>query len=549
MPSHDDYDPDADYDNNGGDGGNSVFGLLLGLGLVGGAAFLFFRSRAAVASPRDSVPSPRTPSLPSSDSGSALNYASWHARFAPMVGGPADAAILRSGCSPDADGNIQCDPETMRASAERQLQASGFWPDGKPLDLATYTLARYMHSEIGSGRAEERVAVGEVAVNRARLRKQDVNGLLLHTQPNGLYGQINVPGKGNVNRRWAATSRDPSVLTALLADLVISGNSENISRSADDQDGLEYKQYFPVPMNRILNEAKAGRYWVGPVPGIDHWKTTLFRTYGYKPDSAEGKALIERARGVFGNPVYDGGLVARSMRPEWPADLPINGAAPQGLPVVPTPTPGTRGAPFLDIDGERVLLFGDSLSHPGADDGPTATDLTSPELLARSGAPGAVLASHLLAGIGGQRASAVRINARVGRSARSFIFNEDAASLLENDRMWRPTKVIVMLGTNDIDRGVGPAAIEQTKDAMRQIRDAYLAMDAEVIAIGPPSYEDSRYTQASPAMLAAMREVFGADRVLDAQPLTVGAGRGRDGVHFSQPGSILAGKQLAEALT
>ena len=545
MPSYDDYDD--------GDGGNGVFGLLLGLGLVGGAAFLFFRSRAAAASPRDSVASAVTaPSLPS-DAGS-LRYASWHAQFAPMVGGPADAAILRSGCSPDADGNIQCDPETMRASAERQLQASGFWPEGKPLDLATYTLARYMHSEIGSGRAEERVAVGEVAVNRARLRKQDVNGLLLRTQPNGLYGQINVPGKGNVNRRWAATSRDPSVLTALLADLVLSGNSENISRLADDQDGLEYKQYFPVPMNRILNEAKAGKYWVGPIPGIDHWKTTLLRTYGYKPDSSEGKALIERARSVFGNPVYDGNIVARSMRPVWPADLSSARVTPEPPPAIPVPSflptaPGGSEQPFLDIDGERVLIFGDSLSHPGADDGPTATDVTSPELVARSGAPGAVLASHLLAGIGGQQASAVRINARVSRSARSFIFNEDAASLLENDRMWKPTKVIVMLGTNDIDRGVGPEALEQTKDAMRQIRDAYLAMDADVVAIGPPSYGDSRYTQAAPAMLEAMREVFGADRVLDAQPLTVGAGRGRDGIHFSQPGSILAGKQLAEALT
>ena len=247
-------------------------------------------------------------------------YASWHPHFTPLVGSPVDRTILRSGCSPDANGNIQCAPETMRADAEKQLQASELWPSGKPLDLATYTLARYMHSEVGGGTAEERVAVGEVAVNQARRRKQDVNGLLLYTQPNGLYGQINVPGKGNINRRFAATSRDPSVLTTLLADLVISGKSEDISRGADDQDGLEFKKYFPVPMNRILSEArKSGRYWVGPVPGVDHWKTTLFRTFGYKPESSEGRALIERAREVFGNPVYDGNIVAKSQRPVWPA--------------------------------------------------------------------------------------------------------------------------------------------------------------------------------------------------------------------------------------
>ena len=209
----------------------------------------------------------------------------------------------------------------MRAGAEKQLQASEFWPRGKPLDLATYTLARYMQSEVGDGTAEERVAVGEVAVNQALRRKQDVNGLLLYTQPNGLYGQINVPGKGNISRRFAATSRDPSILTTLLADLVLSGKSESISRGADDQDGLEFKKYFPVPLNRILNEAKKGRYWVGPIPGVDHWKTTLYRTYGYQTESPEGRALIARAREVFGNPVYEGNIVAKSQRPLWPANL------------------------------------------------------------------------------------------------------------------------------------------------------------------------------------------------------------------------------------
>ena len=292
---------------------SSMVGILIGTGILAVTAAVFIgRSRRAEASPsrKSEQGEPEAP---------RSGYASWHSRFAPLIGGRPDKTMLRSGCSPDADGNIQCAPEIMRASAEEQLQASEFWPRGKPLDLATYTLARYMQSEVGSGTAEERVAVGEAAVNRARRRNQDVNGLLLYTQPNRLYGQINVPGKGNINRRWAATSRDPSVLTTLLADLVISGKSENISRDADDQDGLEFKRYFPVPMNRILSEARSGKYWVGPIPGVDHWKTTLFRTYGYKPDSSEGRALIARAREVFGNPVYDGNIVAKSERPVWPS--------------------------------------------------------------------------------------------------------------------------------------------------------------------------------------------------------------------------------------
>lgn len=208
------------------------------------------------------------------------------------------------------------------------------------------------------------------------------------------------------------------------------------------------------------------------------------------------------------------------------------------------------GKPFIDVDGERVLIFGDSLSHPGADAGPTVTDVKA-TASAISSAPGAVLAARLLSGTdtGGQRAQAVRINARVGRSARSFLLSEGGTSLLAADRTFKPTKVIVMLGTNDIDRGTSTAALGQTKDAMRQIRDAYRAMGAEVVAIGPPSYLSASYTRGARAMLAAMREVFGADRTLDARPLTVGAGRAGDGVHFTASGAALAGKQIAQALT
>jgi len=507
--------------------------ILLALGAgVGAALWYSRRASAADSSPRGS---------------SSFRYASWHDHYAPMVGGPADAKILSSGCTPDANGNIQCDPETMRAGAEKQLKASSFWPQDKPLDLATYTLARYMHSEIGSGRAEERVAVGEAARNRAHLQNTDVNGILLYRQPNHLYGQINVPGKGNINGRWAATSRDPSILTTLLADLVMSGRSEDITHGADDQDGLEFKKYFPVPMDRILSEAKAGRYWVGPVPGIDHWKTTLFRTFGYKPDSTEGKALIERARAVFGNPVYDGGVVAKSMRPVWPAKL--DAPAPSPAPA-PAQTTRPSGAPLVHVNGERVLVFGDSLSHPGADAGPVVTDVRATDTsLAISSAPGAVMAARLLAGLdtNGQRAEAVRINAKVGRSARSFMLNENFANLIAGDASFRPTKVIVMLGTNDIDRGVGTSALELTKDSMRKIRDAYRAMGAEVVAIGPPSYKNGHYTEGAPAILAAMREVFG--QVLDPQSLTTDVSRTPDGIHFTQAGGATFGKRLAQAVT
>jgi lysophospholipase L1-like esterase len=532
-----------------GDGSSAV---VFGIGAIAGLGILLLTRKKASAASR--VPS-REPSreFPSGMEEGAAQYASWHDHFAPLVGSAVDATYLHSGCRPDAQGNIQCDPETMRASAEKQLQASKFWPAGKPLDLATYTLARYMQGEIGHGTAEERVAVGEAAVNQARQRGQDVVGLLLQTQPNHLYGEINVPGKGNINHRWASTSADPSILTTLLADLVISGNSEDISHGADDQDGLEYKRYFPVPMNRILNEAASGSYWVGPIAGVDHWKTTLFRRYGYKPDSSEGRALIARAQSIFGNPVYEGDIVARSMRPVWPAKLP-SAPAPSAPASPPAPAPSlpSVGQPFLSVDGQRVLVFGDSLSHPGPDAGPSTFDVREADpMFAQSSAPGAVLAASLLRGVNthGQKARAARIDARVGRSARSFFGREDAQALLASDADFRPTKVIVMLGTNDIDAGTSGAALDLTKDALRKIRDAYRGMGAEVVAIGPPTYPNDHYTQGAAPMLAALRDVFGADRVLDIRSLTPGASRTKDGIHFTQAGAALVGPRLAQALT
>lgn len=196
----------------------------------------------------------------------------------------------------------------------------------------------------------------------------------------------------------------------------------------------------------------------------------------------------------------------------------------------------------MNVVGERIIVFGDSLSHPGLDNGPTIVDLTPP--FTASSAPGEVLGQQLLNG----GAQAVRIDARVGRSARSFTTGEDSTSLLASDRTFRPSKVIVMLGTNDIDQGLTPAALAQTQAAMMKIRDAYRAMGAEVFAIGPPSYNDSRYTQGAPALLQVMQNVFGVDHTVDARALTREAERTSDGVHFTATGAANVGPHLANAV-
>ena len=251
-------------------------------------------------------------------------YPQFHSLYNTLAQG--QQTYISSGCKVNDVGNILCSPEDMRRNAEVQLQTRGYFLKG--LSSETYTLARYIQSEVGLGTVEERVAVGEAAVNRAKLEKlaHGVNSLLLFRQPSKLYGAINV--KGVKTGRWASTSKDPTVINLLLADLILSGKSNNFNQGADDQDGLEYKKYFPNPMKRIIAEAAEGKYWVGLLPGVDHWKTTLFRSYGYKINSPEGQSLIKRANASFGNPRWDvNGLIVRELRPNWPANLPICEAA------------------------------------------------------------------------------------------------------------------------------------------------------------------------------------------------------------------------------
>lgn len=263
----------------------------------------------------------------------------WH-KFGSIKGS------VPSGCTTDkATGNVPCSPEAMRKAAETWLQNAGHWPKGKPLPLATYTLARYMTTEVGGGTPEERVAVGEAAVNRARLWKRDVNQLLLYRQkpghPNyGYYGPIHgydASGKIDVRTapygRWAASSKDPQIADVLLADLVMTGQTNNFARGADNQVGMEYTKAFPDPAAKVRKEAAEGNYWVGPLPGVDHWHTFLWRQLKISPDTATGRALLEQGLAA----------VANRSRPDWshlqPCPVGASGGGlvlPQGNVGVPT---------------------------------------------------------------------------------------------------------------------------------------------------------------------------------------------------------------------
>lgn len=249
-------------------------------------------------------------------------YPWWHAAYAPMP-----KIAVPSGCAVNSSGNVPCSPATMRAQAEAQGRAQGWWPQ-KVLTLDVYTLARYMTSEVGSGSVEERVAVGEAAVNRARRWKMSITDLLLNRQPvghanRGFYGPIHGVGTGTSTApygRWAATSRDPTNVSLLLADLILSGQSRNFNDGADDQVGIEY---FESPAAYVQRKALTGNYWVGPLPGVDHWRTFLVRDFGISKNTPYGAALLQR-----GLQAVAGG---KQNRPVW-GDLPIcEGGPPLGV--------------------------------------------------------------------------------------------------------------------------------------------------------------------------------------------------------------------------
>lgn len=191
----------------------------------------------------------------------------------------------------------------------------------------------------------------------------------------------------------------------------------------------------------------------------------------------------------------------------------------------------------VNVRGERILIFGDSLSHYGSDSAPEVWEPTSTALVSSS-APGAVLASLLRT----QGAAAVRTNARVSRSAANFYDREDATRLLNADRAWQPTKVIVMLGTNDIGR-----SLDKTTAAMAGIKSAYEGMGAEVWAVGPFTYNHASLNAQAPEVVRVMQNVFGS-RFIDGRPLSVQTGRTGDGVHFGAAAAKQTALNIANAV-
>lgn len=244
-------------------------------------------------------------------------YPAWHTTYK-KYGGRL-LGVVNSGCVKDANGNVPCNPADMARVAGQKL--------GTDVSLEAYTLARYLATEVGNGTVEEKVAVAQAAVNRAKYVEKLPRGildLLLYRQrpghPNyGWYGPIHGPGGVTTAPygRWAATSKDPTYGDIILAMALVDGVFDGFNKGADDQDGMEYTSAFPDPARTVRERGAKRRYWVGPLPGVDHWRTFLWRSAPeVAPDSELGRYLI--ARGVA--------AVSDRSRPKW-TFLPVCGTS------------------------------------------------------------------------------------------------------------------------------------------------------------------------------------------------------------------------------
>ena len=137
----------------------------------------------------------------------------------------------------------------------------------------------------------------------------------------------------------------------------------------------------------------------------------------------------------------------------------------------------------------------------------------------------------------------------MGRSAFNFWDRERTAALLAADAAWKPTVVVLMLGTNDIG-----LSLAKDREALQRLVEAYRQLGAKVVAIGPPAFALRRLQDGAPAVVAMLQDVLGAPSVVDARLLSadlLGPAHRTStdgGVHFTNAGAALLAPRLAQAL-
>lgn len=158
----------------------------------------------------------------------------------------------------------------------------------------------------------------------------------------------------------------------------------------------------------------------------------------------------------------------------------------------------------LEPKGKKILFLGDSLS---VSKGSAGGQLV--ELLRAAGAT-------------------VTVNALGGRSANSFLAGslklhepEKGADQIEAELRDGPDTAIIFLGTNDIAGLAKKSSLKRTKASFQAIVDQLREGGVDVWGIGPPHFpERPDFYPFEADLNKALSAVYGADRYLDAGPLT-----------------------------
>lgn len=302
----------------------------------------------------------------------------FHASYSAIAREPWGRKTIPSGCSINpSTGDVGCAPASMAANAEAWLAKN--YPQflvqvGGSIDVYLYSLARYTRSEVGSGTVEEMVAVAEAAINEARRRKPLAwkAELMRMLAPTGFYGPIHALEEiclargfargSKQNRctdisdprtccapfnRWAASTSDPTIISLLCAHLAYSGLSDDFAKGAVTQWGPEVwiKEGQSRLTKFVKQAANDGKFWVGPLPGVDPFHTFLVTQEKYTGGSPAGAMRQEL------------GIAALTL-PRKPAPTPpetsVCGSKPEGL-----------VAAFSSYNGRLFLMLSAGLALGG----------------------------------------------------------------------------------------------------------------------------------------------------------------------------------------
>lgn len=150
---------------------------------------------------------------------------------------------------------------STRADAEAKLKSLGL---ASEVSETEYGLARCIASEVGGGTPEEKVCQAEVIVNRASKRKSTIIAVL--------------------DAGFASTKQSPSIDDVLIAKFVLSGQSKNYARGANNTMGYDQSDFGTsrtVVNQAVIDDVNASaannrQWWVGPIPGVDPWHLFLY---------------------------------------------------------------------------------------------------------------------------------------------------------------------------------------------------------------------------------------------------------------------------------